>query len=282
MNTESIINDLSQRANVMTFRYLEKTIVLYDDHRWILNVLFSLKEGGFWGDKTPNIIYFDKHDDAAKLFPNTIDIIKQYNRKEQKSLRDFLTLVEFDLNPYDGDWVTAGMELELIDNVVCIGTDFKYNRNISIWDNNIYETQNGIEHKGFCINHLKSEIGYQGIIGDTEKYNQDVRDIFGYKGENAELKPDNPYVLDFDLDCFTTECRDKTFAWPKGIFKNEYADDKNLSLSHFIQNLKSNASIITICREPNCCGGLGESNKILGYLDTYFFEGALGTTPIEL
>jgi len=37
--------------------------------------------------------------------------------------------------------------------------------------------------------------------------------------------------------------------------------------------------LITISREPGCCGGMGESNKILQYIDRYWFKGALKTMP---
>lgn len=47
-----------------------------------------------------------------------------------------------------------------------------------------------------------------------------------------------------------------------------------------MESLLNRASVITICREPECCGGIGEANKILSYLDRYFFDGALRTEPI--
>ena len=88
-----------------------------------------------------------------------------------------------------------------------------------------------------------------------------------------------PFVLDFDLDCFTTECREKTYAWPEDIFRKEYIESYNVRF--FMENLLDRASFITICREPDCCGGIGEANKILNYLDRYFFDGALSTEPIS-
>lgn len=52
-------------------------------------------------------------------------------------------------------------------------------------------------------------------------------------------------------------------------------------LSTQLNRLISRSQFITICREPKCCGGPGESNKILGYLDKYFFNGSLRTVPIR-
>lgn len=48
----------------------------------------------------------------------------------------------------------------------------------------------------------------------------------------------------------------------------------------FMREIISRCQFITICREPGCCGGIGESNKILEYLDQYLFEGNLGTMSI--
>ena len=63
-NNKKII-DLAQRANVLVRKTLDgNPIVIYDDHRWILNVLFKV-----FKEKTmpkPNLIYFDAHDDAEK------------------------------------------------------------------------------------------------------------------------------------------------------------------------------------------------------------------------
>ena len=51
------------RVNVMT-RQTEngQMVVIYDDHRWLLNVLFYLYKLGEHYD----LIYFDAHDDAAE------------------------------------------------------------------------------------------------------------------------------------------------------------------------------------------------------------------------
>lgn len=84
--------------------------------------------------------------------------------------------------------------------------------------------------------------------------------------------------MDFDLDCFTSECRETTIAWAEKIFKEEYSD--NFKTADFMQQLISRCQFITICKESKCCGGLGESNKILSYLDRYIFDGSLGTEAI--
>lgn len=280
MNTIEYICQLSWHSNIETYTYRDKHIILYDDHRWILNVIFEAMKLNSFNEQIPNVIYFDHHDDACytdvKLSKYGVDDILKLSSK------DFWSLIEFELSSQDDDWVTAGMELGLINDVVCIGSET--NHNINSWDNNTYKTATNIEHKGFCIGHLKWETGSRGVLGDSilkYPYYQKIRDVFGYKRSKSIIQPSIPYILDFDLDCFTTECRDTTFAWPEVFFKDEFWPENNYDYRIFVEQLIEKASIITICREPRCCGGIGESNKILGYLDRYLFDGVLGTETIQ-
>lgn len=56
-------NDLFGRANVMIRQTINNQIVvIYDDHRWLLNVLFAASKY----IERPILITFDAHDDAAK------------------------------------------------------------------------------------------------------------------------------------------------------------------------------------------------------------------------
>ena len=274
---------LSFRSNLNIYNYYGKAIVVYDDHRYILNVLFEAAKQNLFNGETPNIIYFDHHDDSCATKLKLKNILEKYRINEIKEMnsRDFWTMIEFDLSPSDDDWVTTGMELGLIKNVVCVGG--KETINIPDWENHTFITTYGNEHKGFCIGHLKHEIGNRGSLGDAfTSYHpeySDIREIFEYHNGSFCDKINNPLILDFDLDCFTTECRDKRYAWPETIFQTEYWIEDN-QVRSFILNLVNRASIITICREPSCCGGIGESNKILGSLDRYFFDGVLKTEAI--
>lgn len=107
-----------------------------------------------------------------------------------------------------------------------------------------------------------------------------IRSIFGCcRKEDEDSEEETPYVLDFDLDCFTGEIEDTILAWPEAIFYKRYCSKD--SIWGFLQKTMQKAAFITICREPKCCGGLGEANKILSYLDKYFFDGQLHTMSIE-
>lgn len=275
---------LSSHSNVHTYEYYGKTLVLYDDHRYLLNILFEATKQQLFEGKIPNVIYFDYHDDALETRIRVESLFKKHgiNSISEMQQRDFWAIVEFDLNHSDDNWVTTGMELGLIQDVVCVGCEEYHN--ISSWVNHVYKSSRNTLHKGFYIGHLNHEIESRGSLGDSMTTNHpeytDIRNIFNYQNGQFHDDPFVPYVLDFDLDCFTTICRDNTYAWPEKVFQNEYfAPDKH-STNSFINKLIKKASVITICREPECCGGIGESNKILGYLDRYFFDGTLKTEPL--
>lgn len=273
--------NIAHRANIEMFHYRDKHIFLYDDHRTILNVLFEASK--IVEDKRiPNLIYFDKHDDACQSKPKSVLLEKMgRNSFEEVTSKDFWSFVEFDLGVNDDDWLLTGMELGLINNAVVIGQS--ENDNIITMPNNTYISEDNIEHKLFAIPHLKYSISNRGCIGDScikDPKDNIIRSIFQYNTDKYREFEDEiyPFILDFDLDCFTTDCNDKVYAWPEKIFANEF--DTYNGCGYFLWDLINRSQFITICREPECCGGIGESNKILGYLDKYIFNGSLGTEPI--
>lgn len=279
MNDITDISQLSFHANINTYEYGRKTIVLYDDHRWILNILYEACKLNLFRDKVPNVIYFDYHDDGM---PTHIYLDK-YGVENITSIdvRSFWSMVEFDVRYLDDNWVTTGMELGLIKDVVCIGQEA--NNNIDIWNNNEYVDKRGIRHKGYCIRHVQEELEQGGVFERISHALGDkitaIQHIFDYSERGFLSDVRNPFILDFDLDCFSyNECGEQR-AWPEDQFKEYYYS--NPDVNYFMCSLIDRASVITICREPKCCGGLGESNKILGYLDRYLFDGALGTEPIQ-
>ena len=63
-----LLKSVYGRVNVMTSQTENgQMVVIYDDHRWLLNVLFYLYKLGEHYD----LIYFDAHDDAAECEKKT-------------------------------------------------------------------------------------------------------------------------------------------------------------------------------------------------------------------
>ena len=116
MDSKDLYDELHKsvygRVNVMT-RQTEngQMVVIYDDHRWLLNVLFYLYKLGEQYD----LIYFDAHDDAAECEKKTIllEKIGVANLNEATD-KQFGAFVDFDQRTDDGGWLTTAMELNLI------------------------------------------------------------------------------------------------------------------------------------------------------------------------
>ncbi|MGF7141182.1 hypothetical protein [Roseimarinus sediminis] len=267
------------RANIETFTFRGKRVFIYNDHRTILNAIFFALKNGFI-KQIPNVFYFDYHDDACNPKPSLILKAQDFNIKKCTE-EDFNSIVEFEMGIMDDDWVKTGMEFNLINNSVSIGTE-KYNTS-----HEIYIDNKGINHDVICISHLSSALSSRGELGDSiikEPYFKRVRELFDYNNGHLNHFGENtaPFVLDFDLDCFAAEFRSKLMAWPEKMFIEELKDKTGFHLDitplDFIDKLIDRCEFITICLEPGCCGGYGESFKVLSYLDKYIFEGILKTS----
>ncbi len=219
MRTLKSLGELTCRSNMEAYSFEDKYVIIYDDHRSILNVIFEAFKLGMFAT-CPNIIYFDRHDDACNPNINRDKLFKDWNVTELRDVksRDFWSFVEFDLGYLDDDWLLAGMELGLINNSVVIGQ--QDNSNIRALNNRFVSTD-GKTHELYSINHLNTSLGCRGCLGDNvikEPYYIAVRNMFEYnqppygRYNKFSKEATTPFILDFDLDCFTTECEEKIYA----------------------------------------------------------------------
>lgn len=281
MNSKDLYYELHKelygRVNVMTRQTVHgQMVVIYDDHRWLLNVLFAASKH----IERPNLITFDAHDDAAECAKKSV-LLSQIGVDELQNAtaKQFGAFVDYDQRPDDGGWLTTAMELNLIDSVVNIGNRHGHNINQM---NGIYESEDGIMHRVFTLSHeIDFELGKFGKLGDASKEDEyrAYRDLFGIEHfyiDANHMVTKKPYVLDFDLDFFTMSSNDEpTHGWTERVLKRHFP--LNSKQNQFLRKLIHDAHIITICREPDYCGSLGDSNRILLLLDRYFFEGQLST-----
>lgn len=110
---------------------------------------------------------------------------------------------------------------------------------------------------------------------DTISWESVLRKGFSFKSDVA------PFVLDFDLDCFTFELEGFTFPWPDYAYEKIYFKEfenrsvESSSGKYFLHQLISHAGIVTISTEPGCCGGEKNSEKILKDLNKLLFDGKM-------
>ena len=274
---DALFKDLHGRTNVMTRRSeRDQMIVIYDDHRWILNVLYALLRH----DILPDLIYFDAHEDAAQCEekPRLLEKIGVPNLLDATP-KQFGAFVDYDLREDDGNWLTAAMELDIIGDVVNIGN--RYNDNFKQWEGR-YQSNDGIFHNVFELSEdIDFELGCKGKLGDTCKSDEyrGIRDFFGvehYYSNTSSIHIAKPYILDFDLDFFTISCDlEIAHGWTEKILSRRMPCLSKAGL--FLKHMIDNALVITICREPDYCGSIGDSNRILSLLDYNYFKGYLGT-----
>lgn len=283
----------SKRTGINIFKYYDTNIIIYEDHRTILNVLFVLfKIGKLKFDLVPNIISFDLHDDFNQgLKKSEIFNILNIKSFDNIELKDFWSFVEFDCNGLDNDWVKIAMELNMIKDYVNIGGYYIDN----LKESPEYISEDNISHKLYYLKHLDFELSntdnFIGQLVNPIERTLELRNIFGFNNfENCQNNFSDiqyPYILDFDLDCFTapnimlvdfSDNEPLGVPWNEKTFKNLYYGFSDNFVRDFMRCLIKRSEITTICLEPFYCGGYKESIQILEYLDKYIFEGKLQTS----
>jgi hypothetical protein len=246
-----VIYSLSQRANIQVRNFIIQdksiSVVIYDDHRTLLNVLYFLRMKDLLNESA-NLIFFDYHDDALQTKNSALKKLRRISISENR-FRDFWDIVEFDLSHEDDDWLWAGMDCGLIKHAFRVAGKE---------DTNIKKLNEAFKGKHIMVPWEWDDL--KGFVDEYSKLPEDKRIQF---------------VLDFDLDCFSTDESPlgRQQAWSDSDFENHFEKDPTTVIA--LKELIRHAEIITICREPGCCGGIGESNKILHRLDQYLFEGKL-------
>lgn len=243
---------LQHRANINTIYFKGKKVVIYEDHRYILNVLKFYKINSKW--KFPiDVIYFDFHDDCYKN--DSILTGKQIKKVKKFKFEKFYNHVEFEHSTQDDDWLISGFEYGLI----------RHGINILGQEINHINELNGLYMDSFCNNHKVISIPFDSnkrIRKNIDIYNQVIQ---------------NNFLLDFDLDFMTQLINGKNIAYNNdelySLFNQELTDGN--VLKEATKELIERAKIITICMESKFCGGFNASNRLLQFLNENFFDNSL-------
>lgn len=266
---------LRHRANINKAYTKRGDVYLYEDHRTILNVLFLKKKNNEL-ECPVNIILFDNHDDGCVPSTSALEKIDLLNNEADISIRDFWNFTEFDLKGLDDDWIKAGMELNLIENV------FLFNSCESkIYFVEEYETKKFGTKKIYNLGNIWDCISYKGYLNDIIKkeYSQLWED-FGWVIEEGRFyfEPKRKFIVDFDLDCFSTEVLGKRIAIPTEILYEKMTKYQIRDYHYYgssqelIQDFIDKAEFTTICFETQFCGGYLEAFKIFQSVNDLFFD----------
>lgn len=266
---------LGARANINTFEVSINgqsiSVIVYDDHRTILNVLYYARMKGIL-KQTPNLVFFDRHDDACDVDVATLQKMNEIPLDES-SFPKFMNFVEFDLRAVDDNWLWAGMHYGLIKNVIRVGGEDI--ANIPVLNKAFKDRDQRMYSVDYAYLAAVS-VGQQAAVDMKENDDRCIRQMLGrVKDDNGDPIMDSPLVLDFDLDCFSEYDyqKDDFAAWSSNKFEELIC---NTACMHsLMQELMLLSGFVTICREPGCCGGYKESNQILSYLDQSLFNGKL-------
>lgn len=267
----AIVDYFESRTGTRAFEVDGSIVIVYEDHRRILDVMFYLFVTGLINrDNPPDIVSFDYHDDAFDS--DTLQSIENKFGKPLGEIRldEFHSHVEYELSILDNDWVKLAMELDFIRHYVNIGGQEIKN----ILKSRHHVTTNGKVHELYSIDHLDYELSENGVLIRENDDREDLREIFQMDKRNVI----RPLLLDFDLDCFANRVsrnQELFCPWDEKMFVQLCVGLHDDCLTRFMQNLIDRSIVVTICTEPRYCGGYKNAAMILGYLNKYYFKNKL-------
>ena len=161
-------------------------VLLHEDHRWVLPMIFEAQEQGRI-PRPVKVILFDRHTDAAEPiafdpFPLTHAALMHF--------------CEHSLSPHDDDWIVAGMRLGLLDDVFIFGVDDR-------------------------MGDLPKAVGDHVIMGRFQLPAHLPADISARARAHLDWA-ETPILLDIDLDCFAYAYREQVLAWTGEIFDRQF------------------------------------------------------------
>lgn len=271
---------LSQRSHVNVHQAADRPLVVYEDHRFLVYVLWHALRVSKAFTEPPLLIFFDRHDDAKCPSQSALTELRGL-RAGSPSEPEVLSCVEWSLSTLDDDWLLAAMELGVVADAICIGAERDDNLDGFL---TTYSDGTGAQHRIWSIPLIWDALGYQGALSDTARRNelQDLWDALqwnpqpypgGWPRCDGETKQGAPIVLDFDLDCFAGELAGHLTAWPSELLiarlsaPSECDTTKGWTAKSFLEQIDARVELRTVALESPYCGGLEASLQILSVLD---------------
>lgn len=279
MGIPSELEPLVVRDRLHELRFGQLPVFAHDDHRFLLLLVHWAQSQGLLPRPT-KVVMFDRHHDA--LPPRSGNSFKEIQALRQGEIEpERLLHVTENLSPLDDDWLRAGMELGLLGDAVIFGTDQSLEQNPCVFDDHT-----GLPHQIVINNRLPGEcFGHQGSLSDVSRAHQlrPLWDVLDWSPRDCAFLPSAPTVLfSIDLDAFVVEWEDYLIPWPQEVWTKRFGAESRHFLSRgqsgrrFVRDLLSRTGILTIAREPDCCGGEPKMMEIFRNLNVHVFDSQIG------
>lgn len=253
---------------------------IHKEHRFTLPIVRFAQDKGYL-PKPCTLILFDAHHDA--LEPRNMEEIAHI-RANGVGLDEFIEFCGQKLSHKDDDWVKAGVELGMFDDVVIFGADLNSHPRYLREGNNVQDHTGKTHRIEIRSKFLGDSLAYQGDLSDRARQEElaDLWDIlgwqlvpqqgFGFKENERQI------LLDIDLDYFVIQWSDFLFPWPDEVFEKKFCEPSDYWSTQgwtgkmFFDGLVNKAGLITIAQEPNACGGDEKVDEIFSKVNRYFFD----------
>lgn len=152
------------------------------------------------------------------------------------------------------NYIFAAMEAGLIGDILIMSPELP--------DIKEYVDSRSFKHKIFHCLWPGDLSGRRGLLTDTfPRTNKELIASIGYNNGNT-----SNIVLDIDLDYFTYFNCDKTYVINENNFEDIFTD------TSLIWWIYKKARLITIAKEPMCCGSAQNSEQILKLFKNHLLD----------
>lgn len=270
---------LIQKDQLHELTGLEIPAFLHNDHRWVLVILQWAQSAGLL-PRPSLLVTFDHHTDFAKPPFIAADdegkaFAREYNRNP--SVSGAIRACIDQMNPDDGDWISAGMELGIIGDAVVFGAET--GNGCDERGGLIYPDMQGGKHSFWPLPLPLAALSHQAALADHYNAPKGLWETLGWKPSSGFFQSKARLALDIDLDVFAFDTHlGPRFPWPERIFAHQFATGslasslRGMTGREFMTELIRQSSIITIAREPDYCGGEKDSDEIFDLVNQYIFS----------
>jgi len=274
---------LESRDNLKPLKLEDKKGWIHDDHRFVLPLVYNAQEKGLL-PKPCKIVSFDFHKDTGDVKDELKREITELIKKEY-SLSELIEVTER-LGGNDDDWIQAGMNLGIFSDAIIFGVNYCFDEEDKCQEiTDILGKKHHIEIRSYFPGVM---LGFKGELSDllyktTYKHLWDLLgwEYVGNPEYKFKFKENNKKILlDIDLDAFTMEWDKFTFPWEDEVFEDRfhkpgYGPTSEWSGKKFNDDLINQSGLITIAREPGCCGGEEKMDIIYSKVKKYLFNDKL-------